>query len=367
VSSGTASPHRRGYLDWLRGAGVLIMIEGHTLDSWTRIEDRTREGYQWAIQLAGLGAPLFLFLAGVAIALAAGSRARKGMSPQAIVRTAVKRGAWIFALAFLFRLQSWVISGGPFPGSLLKVDILNVMGLSMIGAALLWAVAGGRVTRAAVYLAATMVIAMATPIVRAADVLAVLPDPLEWYLRPSAGATTFTLLPWSGFLLAGTAIGCWLDPQRTPSREARVVLTLTLLGLMVAAAGYGTSYLPSIYANSSFWTSSPTFFFLRLGLVIASLGLGYGAARLWGGRLVEEFGRASLFVYWIHVEMVYGVLSLPLHRRLPLEGTVAAMTLFAVLLFAIVRLRDRFAGRGRLPERRNPDERPLRPAESHVP
>jgi uncharacterized membrane protein len=31
---------RRGYLDWLRGLAVLIMIETHVLDSWTRFPDR---------------------------------------------------------------------------------------------------------------------------------------------------------------------------------------------------------------------------------------------------------------------------------------------------------------------------------------
>ena len=29
--------NRRGYIDWLRGISVLIMIEAHTLDAWTRL------------------------------------------------------------------------------------------------------------------------------------------------------------------------------------------------------------------------------------------------------------------------------------------------------------------------------------------
>ena len=29
-------------------------------------------------------------------------------------------------------------------------------------------------------------------------------------------------------------------------------------------------------------------------------------------------GRTSLFVYWVHVELAYGVWSLPLHHKLPL-------------------------------------------------
>ena len=40
---------RRAYLDWLRGVAVLIMVEAHTLDSWTRTADRGRTDYTWAI------------------------------------------------------------------------------------------------------------------------------------------------------------------------------------------------------------------------------------------------------------------------------------------------------------------------------
>ena len=31
---------RRGYLDWMRGLAVLVMIEAHVLDSWTRLDAR---------------------------------------------------------------------------------------------------------------------------------------------------------------------------------------------------------------------------------------------------------------------------------------------------------------------------------------
>src|SRR5687768_16979530 len=101
------------------------MIEGHARDSWTRLADRDRDAYQWLNILAGFGAPIFLFIAGLSLALAAGSRLRKGLSEREAGRMAVRRGLTIFGLAFLFRLQSWIISGGPFPQSLLKVDILN--------------------------------------------------------------------------------------------------------------------------------------------------------------------------------------------------------------------------------------------------
>jgi uncharacterized membrane protein len=241
-----------------------------------------------------------------------------------------------------------------------------VMGVSMIAAALLWALAARPVSRVVIYAIATALIAMATPLIRSASWPQPLPDPLEWYLRPFPGSTTFALFPWAGFLTAGAALGSWLD-TRSFSAEARGVAMVTALGVLVAAAGYAASFLPPLYTNTSFWTSSPTFFSVRLGLVIASIGLAYVATGLWGGRLLQEFGRASLFVYWIHVEMAYGVLSLPLHRRLPFEAALVALVVFAVLLFVLVRVKDRLLRRGRLPESRSSDETPLRPIETRVP
>jgi fucose 4-O-acetylase-like acetyltransferase len=56
---------------------------------------------------------------------------------------------------------------------------------------------------------------------------------------------------------------------------------------------------------------------------------------------IEELGRASLFVYWIHVEMVYGFISRPLRRNLSLEAAIAAYLLFSAFLLGLVLLKNR--------------------------
>jgi uncharacterized membrane protein len=331
---------RRAYLDWLRGVAVLIMIEAHTLDSWTREADRARNDYTWAIVVGGFGAPIFLFLAGVALALAAGSRLGKGMAEAEVSARARRRGWEIFGLAFLFRLQAAVLGGGGVQ-SFLKVDILNVMGLSMLTTAVLWGLVHRVVWRAIVLTSAAVAIAMLTPIVRAMS-LDWLPDPLEAYLRPIPALSGFTLLPWGGFVLAGAAIGLWLDRARTPVEERRVIVWLALLGPVLVASGYGLSLLPPIYRETSFWTSSPTFFMLRVGVLIASLPLAYAWTAMVRGRSpIQELGIASLFVYWIHVEMVYGFLTWPIHRRLTFEQVLMAFAVFAVVLYGLVKVKDR--------------------------
>ena len=120
----------------MRGLAVLIMIEAHVIDSWTRAADRQSWKYGWSTILGGFGAPLFLFLAGVSVALSASSKARRLGDPALASRAVVRRGLEIFLLAFVFRVQAWVLGLGA-PIGLLKVDILNIMGPSIMAAAVL--------------------------------------------------------------------------------------------------------------------------------------------------------------------------------------------------------------------------------------
>ncbi|MGH9145082.1 MAG: heparan-alpha-glucosaminide N-acetyltransferase domain-containing protein, partial [Vicinamibacterales bacterium] len=157
---------RRNYLDWMRGLAVLIMIEAHVVDAWTRAADRTGVGFRNAIILGGFGAPLFLFLAGVAVVLGAASRQRRLGSAELAAAATRRRGWEIFGLAFLFRLQAYVLSPGATLRGILKVDILNNMGPSIVAAATIWQYAGTRLNRGFAFAAVTIVLGMATPLVR---------------------------------------------------------------------------------------------------------------------------------------------------------------------------------------------------------
>jgi uncharacterized membrane protein len=333
---------RRGYLDWLRGVAVLIMVEAHLFDAWVRLADRSERPYQWALVIGGFSAPLFLFLAGVAMALAAGSRLRKGLSTSEVAAIARRRGWQILGLAFLFRLQSFIISGGPFPQTLLKVDILNVMGLSMLLAAVVWGLRSSNLWRGTALAIIALTFAMVTPLVRSASLVTNLPYPIQWYFKAVAGSGAFTLFPWVGFLLLGVVIGMWLDRTQTDVDERRALVAMGIAGLVIALVGYLSASLPAIYSGTTFWTGSPTYFFVRLGVLITTLPIAYGwNAFFRGWSPLRDFGVASLFVYWIHVEMVYGVVSLWIHKSLTFEQAVLSYVAFSLFLFGLVKLKDR--------------------------
>ncbi len=347
----TGTPTRLAYLDVLRGVAVAIMVLAHVVDSWTREADRHDAGYYTAIFVGGLGAPLFLFLAGVAQAMSANAKARHAGDRHTGMAAMWRRGWEVFALALLFRVQSQLLGWGAWR-NLFKVDILNVMGLSMVIAAMLWRVGASRTARVAAFAVATAATAFATPLIRGLSSLAVLPDPLEAYLRPAGGYATFTLFPWAAFLFAGAIVGELVDAMRDRDGR-RLHASLAVAGLAGVALGWWAARRASVYAHSDFWTSSPAFFFIRLGLVTASVPATWAHCEFWLQRAVtwspgvaitravELLGRSSLFVYWIHVEMVYGVIAEPIKRVLPLWASLAATLALCVGLYHIVRWKNR--------------------------
>src|SRR5260370_21693251 len=69
------------FLDWMRGLAVVIMIQCHTFNSFTRTELWQGGPYVLSQFVGGMAAPLFLFMAGRAFAVPMGSLERPGPAP----------------------------------------------------------------------------------------------------------------------------------------------------------------------------------------------------------------------------------------------------------------------------------------------
>ena len=357
------STHRRAYIDWARGVAVLLMIEAHTTDAWTRAADKRGVLYRDANILGGFAAPMFLWLAGLAVVLAATRSAERTGSRAQAAEGIVRRGLEIFILAFLFRIQAFIVSPGNHVVTVFRVDILNIMGPAIVAAGAVWALATTAAGRIAAFSALAIGFSMLTPIVRASPVVEHLPVWFQWYLRPAGELTVFTLLPWAGFVFAGGAVGALLAIARDERSERRVHVAMAFAGAALIVLGYYTAARPSIYTAASFWTSSPTWFAIRVGILMLALSWMYGLEQLvelhedtatrsvaglvravafsWQGPLAR-LGRHSLFIYWIHVELVYGYASWLWRHRLPMWGTAIAYSLFCVLLYRAIGWRDRF-------------------------
>ena len=128
-----AAKSRLTYIDWMRGLACVLMFQTHCFDSWLSPANRRTTFFMYS-QLGGtFPAPLFLFLAGISFALVTQKLRQKNLPPAQIARSTIRRGAEIFAFGLLFRLQEYIVAWGWAPKSdLLRVDVLNTIGLSMM-------------------------------------------------------------------------------------------------------------------------------------------------------------------------------------------------------------------------------------------
>jgi peptidoglycan/LPS O-acetylase OafA/YrhL len=127
------------------------------------------------------------------------------------------------------------------------------------------------------------------------------------YLTPSY--TTFSFFPWGSFIAFGIAGGTLLKACR-PEHLDRFMQWGALIGFGLVVGGQYFSNLPySLYAKSEFWLNSPSLVFIKLGVVLLVSAFAFlWSERTWGmsWSWLRQLGTASLLVYWVHIEIVYG-------------------------------------------------------------
>ncbi len=364
---------RLAYIDWMRGLACVLMFQTHCYDSWLSGDARKAKFFMWS-QLGGtLPAPLFLFLAGISFALVTDKLRQRGLEPNEIARTTIRRGAEIYGLGLLFRVQEFLLGqpGAPWT-DLLRVDILNMIGLSMMLMGVVCrAVSFGRAELAAagslssirvrtVNIATAggvaLGVALVTPPLWTTWRLGWLPWPLESYVNgvhifSEPQPWLFPMFPWTAFVFVGLAVGFVLVSDWARQREAATVALLGAGGVAVGTLGWWLDAQPrQLYAVYDFWHTSPNFFFIRVGVLLVVLLGTYAWCRwgagLWGFSPIIQLGQTSLLVYWVHIEFVYGRFSILPKRAMSFRAaTLGLLAIFlAMLLLSLAR--TRLKGRG---------------------
>ena len=355
----------------MRGLACLLMFQTHCYDSWLGGNARNGNVLHWSQRLGTFPAPLFLFLAGVSFALVTTKLIHKNQTPAQITRTMARRGAEIVAFGVLFRLQEYVIAWGWAPWTdLLRVDVLNVIGLSMIFMALLCGLIlslshGGDSPpdlKTAEPAGEAPVAALAGASIAVVALIALLTPPLYTTWRPTwlpweiesyidgchnLGAPQpwlFCIFPWTAFAFAGMAAGFILFSKRARERTASILTGFAVTGAAAILVAYALDHSPiHLYSTYDYWHTSPNFLMMRIGMLMMICLLAYAWTRWtlpsfgnWAVRFspLIQLGQTSLLVYWVHIEFVYGRYSL-LPKRAVGVGT-ATRGLIEIFIFMLI-------------------------------
>jgi uncharacterized membrane protein len=356
-------------VDWLRGLAVVLMIQTHLYDAWVDPGGKATGAYWWSRFLGGIPSRLFLLLVGVSMAIKFERQMARGVDRPAMVRSAARRGLEIVALAYLFRLQEYILGGwGDNWADLFRIDILNCIGASMVVVAFIAAPRSGR-PQGWVALAAAALFVGLGPIVGPAHFPAFLPRPLTSYVGGQRPMSWFPLFPWAAWPLVGVAVGHYWVRQSGDAR--RRVISFALSGVAGLAMTGAVMLVRRIdpyvirYPSEMAQQMGPGTFFYRLGLMgplaLLAFVMSGLAGRLGVFSVMRQFGLTSLLVYWVHVDLCYGLVSARLHHRLSMTSATIGFVLMTSAMLVLSVLKTKYWRRGRRRQRRPAPAMPASP------
>jgi acyltransferase len=273
------------------------MVLGHTLDALLSPAARAEPWVQRYWELRGVTAPLFLLVSGWAVVMAAGT-GEKAASETFGRR--MRRALLLLSLGYLMHWPGWDTVkalgwGEALRARLFGFDALQCIGASLLVGAAVLVLARGTWTRALALGVLAVGVPLASPWVW--DEATRLPVELRQALG-TPGAR-FPLFPWAGYFFVGALAAHLLRVLRPGWPQG--------LALLALGAGLGvlSGRLPADWSPTSAWLVA---FRAAQGLLV--LGA-VSLAPLWLSRLLASPGRGSLWLYVLHLPVVYGLAGTP--------------------------------------------------------
>jgi acyltransferase len=302
------------FIDIMRGVAVVVMVMGHSIDSVLSMDERTTEAFRLYDAVRGFTAPIFLFVAGFAFTIVT---ERNWLAYRAF-SSRLRRRLWtvagLFFVGYLLHLpflsfQKLVIDTRPEEyAQLFQVDVLHCVAASMVILQILVFFARSQRTYGRNVWITTAVVVLGAPFVWMMDFAPYLGSFLAPYLNQSR-ASIFPIFPFSAFMLAGAGVAHHYLPAFAEGREKSFFRLLFRAAIVVGAAGVLFDLLPvSLYPSHDYWKTSPNFYLVRMCAVLLVTWAFFRIRNVPDRirRPLLMLGQASLFVYIVHLMVVYG-------------------------------------------------------------
>jgi len=339
----------------MRTFAVLMMVQGHTIDTFLANEYRTFDSViysTWYI-FRGFTAPIFMFTAGVVFTyllkinkftFQANSRIKKG----------IKRAFLLILIGYLLRYPTYRIFNFEFVSdaqwrTFFSVDALHLIGfglLTIVG--IVYLSKKIRIKFPVILFSLISLVLLFAPIVATINWLNYFPEVIAAYLYKNTGSH-FPLFPWLIYVLAGSMLGYYLSVRENIYLKKRFAFNLSSIGFGLVSVSMLVSYLNSLpFEEPSIWLSTVSLISLRLGYVILLNGVMAFAVRTLDHipSLVNEMGKKTLSLYVLHLIMLYGCAFFPglnyyFGRTFNLNYTLIAALAMISLMILIVFLSNK--------------------------
>jgi uncharacterized membrane protein len=308
------SKQRYLFIDLLRFLAVFFMIQGHTFDALLDLGLRTHTLFFVHDFFHGFIAPMFLFASGVAFGISTFKRWDEHIIPGRRIAKRFGKFAGLLVIGYVLHLPFFSLTKVLTEATAAElaawqqVDALHCIAISML--VLQSAVFLLKDERRFVLFAGSVaaVVIFTAPVLWNLPLKEELPLWFASYLNMQ-NSSWFPLFPWSAYIFCGVVYASFFIRAKEHHQATVFMQRSVVYGLVVMAVMFILVNIPvGFYPPHDVWKANPLIVFARMGfvaVVIAGIFFAEHSVTI-PSRIPLMMGRESLFIYIIHLIIIYG-------------------------------------------------------------
>ncbi|PKL82977.1 MAG: hypothetical protein CVV24_07320 [Ignavibacteriae bacterium HGW-Ignavibacteriae-3] len=344
------------FIDLMRAFAVLLMVQGHTIDTFLGDQYRSFDSSLFNVwyTIRGFTAPIFMFTSGVAFTYLLRLNSNPFSQNPRVIK-GVYRFFILVIAGYLLRYPTHLIFDFTNVTHAQWMTFFTVDALQLIGFGLLFLLILSYIGEKFnlnfyyVLIIGTSFFFGLFLLIDGINWANYIPIPFAAYFYHGTGSY-FPLFPWAGYVIGGGILGLYL--AQNPLAYNSKKFTFSLLGISLAS--FFVCFLihlleDSLYGIKTFWTDNLALIFYRLGMVlILNSAMSYIAIRLKTiPDIVQQVGKNTLLIYVVHVIILYGSIWIPgfgmfYSKTLNIPFSIMAALLMVILMIGMVVLLERF-------------------------
>ena len=350
----SANPKKRIiFLDLMRALAVLMMVQGHTIDTFLADQFRAYDStpYNVWLTIRGFTAPIFMFTSGVVFTYLLKLK-RQPFFENPRVTKGFQRFLTLVVIGYLLRFPTPRVFDFSLVTNAQWLTFFAVDALHLIGFGLLFILCleytaeRFKINDYLVFATGFFFFLMMYPTADKINWTNYMPLPFAAYMYQGSGSL-FPFFPWVSYVVAGGMLGSYLaknpDVYRSPKFSYELFAWSGLLILVSIGANQIDEKI--LGGTREFFTDGFSLVFYRISIVLLLNGImALLSVKLHTiPELVKNIGKNTLLIYAVHVIILYGSAWIPgfamfYPKTLDITGSVLAAVLLIILMIGMVAL-----------------------------
>jgi uncharacterized membrane protein len=327
------------FIDIVRAFAILMMLQGHFIDTLLVVSYRDLNDPIFSLwsYFRGITAPTFFTISGLIFTYLLLKAKEKGLEKERMIK-GLTRGFFLIAIGYLLRipLLSWLT--GTFNTSFLAIDVLQIIGLSLILIISFYFISCKKIILFAIItLVFGLSIFITEPLYRSLNITAI-PLFFNNYISKSNGSI-FTIIPWSGYVCFGAFLATIFHKNVFKKSFKKIIITsFTCIGLgLIFYSSDILVYFSKLTSSQLLMdVASYNYLFTRFGNVLLIFAFFYSLEKYLKNSLILKIGQKTLSIYVIHFIIIYGSFTGYGLKKIIGKSLNPTEAIFGAILFLIV-------------------------------